>query len=173
LPLAVELPVVPPSLPTGTVSRPSTGTRTFPPDSASESESTSGADGVRVTDGSTGAATSQVAPPSTTPRPDLPSAGVVSRREHDVALARVRERVAELEQENDVLRDYIETQAAERRAVIERYERLLDRQHATGRGGPDSTSRPAEASPATAGVLDSVRAAVRRLHARLVSVGRD
>ena len=156
---------MPPSLPTGTVSRPSAGTQTFPAGSDADRE--------RAADDSAGSVSPQVDSPSTTPRPDLPPAGVVSRREHDVALSRAHERVAELEHENDVLRDYIEKQAAERRAVIERYERLLDRQHVTGQAETAADDRSTHTSATPSGLFDTVRTAVRRLRSRLAAVGRD
>jgi FAD/FMN-containing dehydrogenase len=68
------------------------------------------------------------APASSTPGP-LPSA-IVPRREHDLAVSREHERVAELKAENEALREYIETQAAERREIVERYERLLQQRDA-------------------------------------------
>jgi hypothetical protein len=147
------------SLPTGTVSRPSAGTRTFP------SEPDADADGTRAATESSPDSPRTGSPPST-PRPTLPD-GVVPRREHDVALSRADDRVAELERENAALRDYIETQAAQRRAVVERYERLLDRRDAT-----DSSATAHD--PAERGVVATVRSALGRLRSRLlVSFGRD
>ena len=149
---------MPPSLPTGTVSRPAAGTRTFPPDSDAD------ADRARVSAGSTRNASTPTTPPS------LPATGVVSRREHDAKLARVSERVAELEAENDVLREHIEKQAAERRAVIERYERILDRRDATAaRAAPSATT-----DEPTTGVVDTLGAALDTLRSGIASVvGRD
>jgi hypothetical protein len=157
LPLPGVLVVVPPSLPTGTVSQPSAGTRTFPPDSDAD------ADRARVPAGSA----NDTSHPST-PQPSLPSTGVVSRREHDVSLARANERVAELEAENDALRDYIETQAAERRAVIERYERILDRRDATYARAEQPSGTPAEQTAGVAGTLRSAAAALRSRLSALV-----
>ena len=149
---------MPPSLPTGTVSQPSAGTRTFPPDSDAE------ADRARVPAGS-----ADDASPSTTPRPSLPSTGVVSRREHDLSIARANERVAELEAENDALRDYIERQAAERRAVIERYERLLDRRDAAHARAGRPSDTPTEQ---TVGVADTLRAVAGAVRSRLSALAR-
>ena len=71
--------------------------------------------------------------------------------------------MAELQHENEVLRDYIQTQAAERQSVIERYERLLDQKE---RQQPSSASTdPAFAGPQTTetNLLDSLLSAVTRL----------
>jgi hypothetical protein len=106
-----------------------------------------------------------VQPLPTTPRPELSPSAVVSRREHDAAVSREHERVAELERQNELLRDYIETQAAERQAVIERYERILDRRDAAEATAPRTTR--SDPDPETErssfdlrGVLSAVRSAL-------------
>jgi hypothetical protein len=144
--------VVPPSLPTGTVSRTSTGTRTFPPDSDRERPTVS-ASASRSPQAGSRAPTA-----STTGR--LPSA-VVPRREHDVAVSREHERVAELEAENEALREYIETQAAERREIVERYERLLQQRDA-GDGSTATTDPPTDES-----LIETVRTGLATLRKRL------
>jgi hypothetical protein len=104
-----------------------------------------------------------VQPLPTTPRPELSPSAVVSRREHDAAVSREHERVAELERQNELLRDYIETQAAERQAVIERYERILDRRDAAGATAPRTTQSDPETERSSfdlRGVLSAVRSAL-------------
>jgi hypothetical protein len=96
----------------------------------------------------------------------------VPRREHDVAVSREHERVAELERENEVLRDYIEAQADERQAVIERYERLLEQRDADD-GRTDRPSSPSGTS-GTTGRLSAVRTALSALRSRVARrVGLD
>lgn len=91
----------------------------------------------------------------------------MSRREH--------ERVAELERENEVLRDYIQAQADERQAVIERYERLLEQRDtederadrpATTPTTPTTPSTPSETTGTTARLAD-VRTALSALRSRV------
>jgi hypothetical protein len=155
LPIDRVLTPVPPSLPTGTVSRTAAGTRTFPPESDRERAS---------------AASTQPGRPSrpqtlpTTPSPGPAPSAVVPRREHDVAVSREHERVAELEDENEALRDYIETQAAERRAVIERYERLLDWRDATEPVESSATAAP----PRNDSLAGRVRSALSTVRSRIV-----
>lgn len=133
---------MPPSLPTGTVSRTSTGTRTFPPVSDRERPTASASAGRAPQAGAQASATATAEP--------LPSA-VVPRREHDLAVSREHERVAELKAENEALREYIETQAAERREIVERYERLLQRRDA----GNESTTTTAP--PTDVSLVETVR----------------
>jgi hypothetical protein len=87
----------------------------------------------------------------------------VSRREH--------ERVAELERENEVLRDYIQAQADERQAVIERYERLLEQrdtedERADRPATPTTPTTPSETTGTTARLAD-VRTALSALRSRV------
>jgi hypothetical protein len=91
-----------------------------------------------------------VQPLPTTPRPDLEPA-TASRRDHD--------QVTELKQENEALREYIETQAAERQAVIERYERLLEHREAEVEAEATTTPTPRSTRTSTAG--DDSRLGVR------------
>jgi hypothetical protein len=91
----------------------------------------------------------------------------VPRREHDAALAEEHERVAELARENRALREHIRAQASERQAVIERYERLLDRRETAGRPPSGATTPASESSapspapaPGPSGVTGRARAAV-------------
>ena len=132
---------MPPSLPTGTVSSTSAGTRTFPPESDRERASAASAGPSRHP---------QVQPLPTTPRPDLEPA---PRRDHD--------QVTELKQENEALREYIETQAAERQAVIERYERLLEHREADVEAETTATPRSTPASTSTSTADDDSRLGVR------------
>jgi hypothetical protein len=99
---------------------------------------------------------------------------VVPRREHDAAVAHEHERIAELEAENETLREYIELQAAERQAVIERYERILDRRDAvastssTPSGSSTSSTAVASDSPSRRDdPLGGVRRVLSDLRTRL------
>jgi hypothetical protein len=175
--VARELPLVPPSLPTGTVSQTSAGTRTFPPESNSDRER----ERVSV------ASTPNRRPPQTpfppTPRgPSGPPSPVVPRREHDVAVSREHDRVAELARENEALREYIREQATDKQAVIERYEHLLQQRDAreTSLSTATSTSTPpsptsAGRSPSTRdGLVETLRAGVSTLRSRVGGwLGRD
>jgi type IV secretory pathway VirJ component len=144
--------VVPPSLPTGTVSRTSTGTRTFPPESDREQPAAAASAGHPPQAGAQ-------APTASTHGP-LRSA-IVPRREHDIAVSREHERVAELEAENEALREYIETQAAERREIVERYERLLQRRDA----GDESVATTAPTDDES--VVETVRAGLDAVRKRV------
>jgi hypothetical protein len=70
-----------------------------------------------------------------------------------------------LEAENEALREYIETQAADRRAVIERYERLLDQRDAAEAA---DASTAASTRPRRDSLADAVRAALSTVRSRLV-----
>jgi hypothetical protein len=67
----------------------------------------------------------------------------------------------ELKQENEALREYIETQAAERQAVIERYERLLEHREAEVEAETTATPRSTPASTSTSTADDDSRLGVR------------
>lgn len=140
---------MPPSLPTGTVSSTSAGTRTFPPESDRERAPAASADPSRHP---------QVQPLPTTPRPDLEPT-TASRRDHD--------QVTELKQENEALREYIETQAAERQAVIERYERLLEHREAEVEAETTATTRSTHTSTAGGDSRLGVRTALSSLRSRI------
>ncbi len=167
---------MPPSLPTGTVSQTSAGTRTFPPEPSSDCER------ARVS------ATSapyrrppRTQQPPTPNQPSGPPSPVVPRREHDVAVAREHGRVAQLARENEALREYIREQATDRQAVIERYEHLLQQRDAREVSRPATTSSPASdrpspvstspsmdsSPPAEDGLFDAVRTGVASLRSRV------
>jgi hypothetical protein len=113
-------------------------------------------------------------------QPRLPPSPVVPRREHDVAVAREHDRVAELARENEALREYIREQASDRQAVIERYEHLLDQRDAREASRPaaaesassSSASTPptsGSSTPTAGGLLDSLRATAAAVRSRLAA----
>ena len=161
---------MPPSLPTGTVSQTSAGTRTFPPESNSDS------DRERVSAASTPYRRSpRTQQPPTPDQPPGPPSPVIPRREYDAAVAREHGRVAELARENEALREYIREQATDRQAVIERYEHLLQQRdaHEASRPSPasdppssPSSSPPTDPAPGTT-LLDAVRTGLTSLRSRV------
>ncbi|AUV83709.1 hypothetical protein C2R22_20365 [Salinigranum rubrum] len=162
---------MPPSLPTGTVSQTSAGTRTFPPESNSDS------DRERVSAASTPYRRSpRTQQPPTPDQPPGPPSPVIPRREYDAAVAREHDRVAELARENEALREYIREQATDRQAVIERYEHLLQQRdaHEASRPAPAPASdRPSPSlstdspPPTEEGLFDAVRTGLTSLRSRV------
>lgn len=157
---------MPPSLPTGTVSQTSAGTRTFPPESNSDCERE------RVSATSPPYRRLPQTPHSPTPNgPNGPPSPVVPRREHDVAVAREHDRVAELARENEALRAYIREQATDKQAVIERYEHLLQQRDGLeastpAAAPPQSPSPPERSSPTPTGLVETLRTRLTTLRSR-------
>lgn len=159
---------MPTSLPTGTVSQTSAGTRTFPPDPVSDEERE------RVS-----AASTPHRRPSQTPQPPAPHgprgppAPVVPRREHDVAIAREHDRAAHLARENEALREYIREQATDKQAVIERYEHLLQQRDSLDASKPvtaptqsRSPSSAERSSTTSVGLVETVRTTLATVRSR-------
>lgn len=152
---------MPPSLPTGTVSQTSAGTRTFPPESNSDRERE------RVSATSTPhRRLPRTQQPPTPNQLNGPPSPVVPRREHDAAVAHEHDRVAELARENEALREYIREQATDKQAVIERYEHLLQQRDAQSASRPSSSPPDPSEPAAEEGLLDSLRSGLSTLRSR-------
>jgi hypothetical protein len=168
-----------PSFPTGTVSRASLGTRTFPPDDVDSPDCVGDATGGHPT-ARTAGATARTSPSAPTPAPTPATDGgpSVSKGEtlpgaapHDAARSGrdavrrsptradgddLHERVAELERENAALRRDLKRKQREQQDVIDRYERVIadlrddaDEKAADGDASTLEPLSPSSASPSS------------------------
>jgi hypothetical protein len=70
-------------------------------------------------------------------------------------------RIAELERENEALRAAVERQRRENERIVERYERLLERERNCGSGEPPASTASA-ADESEQGVVDRIASALGR-----------
>jgi hypothetical protein len=184
-----------PSLPTGTVSRASLGSRTFPPDDVDRpdvGDPTSGRASDRPVDATTRTGPSSPTPgpapatdggpsvskaetvPGAAPHDAAPPGRDASRRPpSDVETGDLRERVAELERENAALRRDLRRKQREQQDVIDRYERVIDDVRDDERGSSDETSVLAALSTAAESADGRLRDLADRLGDRLDRLDRQ